>query len=82
MHVSKPPKEGSPTNLFYNQLKQAAALHSSVHVDGIHKKINLADENLAWEHERFSIRRLPAFTLSALKVSMFAYCYFFLLHLF
>ncbi|XP_077293862.1 BOS complex subunit NCLN [Arctopsyche grandis] len=67
MHVSKPPKEGSPTNLFYNQLKQAAALQTSVHVDGIHKKINLADENLAWEHERFSIRRLPAFTLSALK---------------
>lgn len=67
MHVSKPPKDGSPASLFFKELKTAADQFPSTTVDGVHKKINLADDILAWEHERYSIRRLPAFTLSTLK---------------
>ncbi|XP_034566393.1 nicalin-1 isoform X5 [Notolabrus celidotus] len=68
LHVSKPPKEGSPQ---YSLLKELEMVVSSqypeVKFSMVHKKINLADDMLAWEHERFGIRRLPAFTLSHLQ---------------
>ncbi|XP_053968165.1 BOS complex subunit NCLN isoform X1 [Anastrepha ludens] len=67
MHVSKPPKEGTAMNDFFKLLKTLSAQYYNVTVDGVHKKINLADQQLAWEHERFSMKRLPAFTISALK---------------
>lgn len=70
MHVSKPPKEGTQIHAFFKSLKATAKRFSSGDstVEGVHKKINLADVLLAWEHERFSMKRLPAFTLSNLKV--------------
>ena len=67
LHVSKPPKEGSAGDVFLKNLNSVSkSLYGSPEVEMVHKKINLADDSLAWEHERFSIRRLPAFTLSTL----------------
>lgn len=67
MHVSKPPKDGTHMNNFYKQLRTTAQNYENVTVEGIHKKINLAEVQLAWEHERFSMKRMPGFTLSSLK---------------
>lgn len=68
-HVSKPPKEGSVGDRFVRSLNVAAEQEDPpTNVVLNHKKINLAEETLAWEHERFSMKRLPAATLSTLKV--------------
>uniref|UniRef100_A0A9J7YF87 BOS complex subunit NCLN n=2 Tax=Cyprinus carpio TaxID=7962 RepID=A0A9J7YF87_CYPCA len=68
LHVSKPPKEGSPQHALLRELETVAAhQHPDLKFSMVHKKINLADDTLAWEHERFGIRRLPAFTLSHLE---------------
>uniref|UniRef100_A0A8C5NHH1 BOS complex subunit NCLN n=1 Tax=Gouania willdenowi TaxID=441366 RepID=A0A8C5NHH1_GOUWI len=67
LHVSKPPKEGTPQYALLKELEiVVASQHPEVKFSMVHKKINLADDILAWEHERFGIRRLPAFTLSHL----------------
>lgn len=67
LHVSKPPKEGSPQYALLKELEMVvASQYPEVKFSMVHKKINLADDMLAWEHERFGIRRLPAFTLSHL----------------
>ena len=63
LHVSKPSKEGSAGDVFLRNLKSVSkSLYGAPEVEMVHKKINLADDNLAWEHERFSILRLPAYT--------------------
>lgn len=67
VHVSKPPKENTRLHTFYRELKSVADNWDYTNVEGVHKKINLADDMLAWEHERYSMRRLSAATLSSLK---------------
>ncbi|KAK7889508.1 hypothetical protein WMY93_025068 [Mugilogobius chulae] len=67
LHVSKPPKEGTPQHQLLKELELViSSQYPEVKFSMVHKKINLADDMLAWEHERFGIRRLPAFTLSHL----------------
>jgi len=67
LHVSKPPRADSVGDTFYKHLTSVASgVSPETKVGMVHKKINLADEMLAWEHERFSIKRMLAFTLSHL----------------
>ncbi|CAH2293207.1 nicalin isoform X1 [Pelobates cultripes] len=67
LHVSKPPREGTLQHTFLKELEMVIATQfPEVKFSMVHKKINLAEDTLAWEHERFAIRRLPAFTVSHL----------------
>ncbi|XP_062815629.1 BOS complex subunit NCLN isoform X2 [Anolis carolinensis] len=68
LHVSKPPKEGTLQHAFLMELELVVAHQfPEVRFSMVHKKINLAEDMLAWEHERFAIRRLPSFTVSHLE---------------
>ncbi|NXD14259.1 NCLN protein, partial [Nothocercus nigrocapillus] len=68
LHVSKPPKEGTLQHAFLRELEMVVSSQfPEVKFSMVHKKINLAEDMLAWEHERFAIRRLPAFTISHLE---------------
>lgn len=71
VHVSKPPKEGSNSATFIEKLQETARTFypDQAGVGMVHKKINLADDFLAWEHERYSIRRLTAMTISHYKTA-------------
>ncbi|KAM4707600.1 BOS complex subunit NCLN [Discoglossus pictus] len=67
LHVSKPPREGTLQHTFLKELETViSSQFPEVKFSMVHKKINLAEDTLAWEHERFAMRRLPAFTVSHL----------------
>ncbi|XP_072269704.1 BOS complex subunit NCLN-like [Pyxicephalus adspersus] len=68
LHVSRPPPEGSAQWEFLKQLQLVtqSPLFLGLNFSLVHKKINLGESLLAWEHEQFSLRRLPAFTVSHL----------------
>uniref|UniRef100_A0A0N4ZN81 BOS complex subunit NCLN n=1 Tax=Parastrongyloides trichosuri TaxID=131310 RepID=A0A0N4ZN81_PARTI len=64
IHLSKNPSEKSATRRFINNLK----LFSNITlIDIVSKKINLNSPKLAWEHERYNMRKIPAITLSHIK---------------
>nr|CAG4635333.1 EOG090X02MW [Artemia franciscana] len=63
LHVSKVPKDGSFGQIFLENLTSSGKRKVSLKT----KKINLSDDFLAWEHERFNIRRLSGLTLSSVE---------------
>uniref|UniRef100_A0A803JL13 BOS complex subunit NCLN n=1 Tax=Xenopus tropicalis TaxID=8364 RepID=A0A803JL13_XENTR len=69
IHASRPPQEGTAQWDFIRDLESVIKLpqFQGVDVSLIHKKINLGEDILAWEHEQFSLRRIPAFTVSHLS---------------
>ncbi|VDL59838.1 unnamed protein product [Hymenolepis diminuta] len=68
-HVSRLPKEGTLSHRLLTSLELASKLHpleySEPSVEVVHKKINLNQYELAWEHERFALYRIPTATISA-----------------
>ncbi|XP_059185884.1 nicalin-1-like [Centropristis striata] len=65
MHVSRPPKPDTPMHSFIQQLEEVVSSRFPwVKLGLVHKKINLVESTVAWEHERYSLRRIPSFTLS------------------
>uniref|UniRef100_A0A3Q3MJ35 BOS complex subunit NCLN n=1 Tax=Mastacembelus armatus TaxID=205130 RepID=A0A3Q3MJ35_9TELE len=67
MHVSRPPKPETPMHSFIQCLEEVVSSRFSwVKTGLVHKKINLGESTVAWEHERYSLRRVPGFTLSHL----------------
>ncbi|XP_062419934.1 nicalin-1-like [Pungitius pungitius] len=68
MHVSRPPKPDTPMHAFIQQLEEVVSSRFPwVKVGLVHKKINLVESTVTWEHERYSLRRIPSFTLSHLE---------------
>ncbi|KAF6731829.1 Nicalin-1 [Oryzias melastigma] len=68
VHVSRPPKPDTPAYSFIQQLEEVISSRFSwVKVGLVHKKINLVESTVAWEHERYSLRRIPGFTVSHLE---------------
>ncbi|RZC78318.1 hypothetical protein C5167_002544 [Papaver somniferum] len=67
MHVSKPPENAFIKQLYEGFSDVAADLGVKVGVK--HKKINISNSRVAWEHEQFSRARITAATLSELSVA-------------
>ncbi|GAB4859805.1 hypothetical protein Ancab_011285 [Ancistrocladus abbreviatus] len=67
IHVSKPPENAYIKQIFEGFSEVAGEL--GFKVDLKHKKINISDPRVAWEHEQFSRLRITAATLSELSAA-------------
>ncbi|XP_043709418.1 nicalin-1 [Telopea speciosissima] len=67
IHVSKPPENAYIKQIFESFSNVAEEL--GVKVGLKHKKINVSNPRVAWEHEQFSRLRVTAVTLSELSVA-------------
>lgn len=63
LHVSRPPKTAAIRQL-YQQFRDTAA-QMSIPFEIVHRKINVSDPTVYWQHEQYSRRRLVAGTLSS-----------------
>ncbi|MBA0684034.1 hypothetical protein Goari_025646, partial [Gossypium aridum] len=67
IHVSKPPENAYIKQIFEGLSNVAEELDLKVGLK--HKKINISNPRVAWEHEQFSRLRVTAATLSELSVT-------------
>ncbi|KAL9252189.1 BOS complex subunit ncln-like protein [Drosera capensis] len=67
IHVSKPPENAFVKQIFEGFSDVAGDL--GFKVDLKHKKINISNPRVAWEHEQFSRLRITALTLSELSAA-------------
>eukprot|EP00268_Persea_americana_P012634 TRINITY_DN15387_c1_g1_i1.p1 TRINITY_DN15387_c1_g1~~TRINITY_DN15387_c1_g1_i1.p1 ORF type:complete len:558 (-),score=89.25 TRINITY_DN15387_c1_g1_i1:362-2035(-) len=65
MHVSKPPENAYIKQVFEGFSNVAEELGVNIGIK--HKKINISNSRVAWEHEQFSRSRVTAVTLSELS---------------
>ncbi|CAI7925772.1 unnamed protein product, partial [Closterium sp. NIES-54] len=66
VHASRPLKDPTITALFHALSSAAAAVEPPTSVALVHKKVNISDARVPWQHELFSRRKLVAASLSAL----------------
>ncbi|KAJ4786539.1 Nicalin [Rhynchospora pubera] len=67
MHVSKPPENVYIKEIYDGFSEVAQDMGFSINVK--HKKINISNSRVAWEHEQFSRFRVTALTLSGLSAA-------------
>ncbi|CAF0736221.1 unnamed protein product [Didymodactylos carnosus] len=71
MHVSKPPRDTQSAGILRDLLTRLSekSVYGPLYFDQIHKKILKTSEFVAWEHEKYSWSKMPAFTISHLNTS-------------